>query len=224
MHVFTGLVEEKGVVAALKNSGEGRLLTVNAAEVLEGTKIGDSISINGACQTVTEMQPGSFTVFVSRVTLDVTTLGSFKQGLLVNLERALTLTTRLGGHIVQGHVDFTGRVLSVKKDSTGVEIDVAVEPAKMKHIVRKGSVATDGISLTVVETGDSWFRLYLIPETLDKTNIGLWKPGTVINIETDILAKYVERMLMFGRDGFNEEAGTSNDAGIMAKLAEGGYL
>jgi riboflavin synthase len=164
--VFTGLIEEKGTVAGLKVSGEGRLLTVNASAVLEGTRIGDSISINGACQTVTGLQAGSFTVFVSRVTLDVTTLGAFKQGLTVNLERALTLTTRLGGHIVQGHVDFTGRVLSVKKDSTGVEIDVAVEPARMKHIVAKGSIATDGISLTVVETGDSWFRLYLIPETL----------------------------------------------------------
>lgn len=222
--MFTGLIDEKGVVAGLKNSGDGRLLTVNASAVLEGTRIGDSISINGACQTVTAMQPGSFTVFVSRVTLDVTTLGSFKQGLMVNLERALTLTTRLGGHIVQGHVDFTGRVLSLKKDANGVEIDVAVDPVKMKHIVKKGSIATDGISLTVVETGDSWFRLYLIPETLDKTNIGLWKAGTVINIETDILAKYVERMLQFGKAGFESEPGNASDEGIMAKLAEGGYL
>lgn len=222
--MFTGLIEETGTVAALINSGEGRLLTVNASTVLEGTRIGDSISINGACQTVTAMQPGSFTVFVSRVTMDVTTLGSFKQGMTVNLERALTLATRLGGHIVQGHVDFTGRVLSVKKDSTGVEIDVAVEPARMKHIVSKGSIATDGISLTVVETGDSWFRLYLIPETLGKTNIGLWKPGTIINIETDILAKYVERMLTFGRIPGQDQPENSGDAGIMAKLAEGGYL
>jgi len=222
--VFTGLIEETGSVAGLRSSGEGKLLTVNASAVLEGTRIGDSISINGACQTVTEMQPGSFTVFVSRVTLDVTTLGSFKQGLTVNLERALTLTTRLGGHIVQGHVDFTGRILSVKKDSMGVEIDVAVDPAKMKHIVKKGSIAADGISLTVVETGDSWFRLYLIPETLDKTNIGLWKTGTIINVETDILAKYIEKMLVFGKSGFEDDSRTSSDAGIMAKLTEGGYL
>ncbi|HPS57482.1 MAG TPA: riboflavin synthase [Spirochaetota bacterium] len=222
--MFTGLIEETGSVAGLRSSGEGKLLTVNASAVLEGTRIGDSISINGACQTVTEMQPGSFTVFVSRVTLDVTTLGSFKQGLTVNLERALTLTTRLGGHIVQGHVDFTGRILSVKKDSMGVEIDVAVDPAKMKHIVKKGSIAADGISLTVVETGDSWFRLYLIPETLDKTNIGLWKTGTIINVETDILAKYIEKMLVFGKSGFEDDSRTSSDAGIMAKLTEGGYL
>lgn len=222
--MFTGLIEERGTVAAMKSSGEGRLLTVSASAVLEGTKIGDSISINGACQTVTELQPGSFTVFVSRVTLDVTTLGTFKQGLSVNLERALTLTTRLGGHIVQGHVDFTAKVISVKKDAMGVEIDVAVDPAKMKHIVKKGSIATDGISLTVVEAGDAWFRLYLIPETLEKTNIGLWRPGTLINIETDILAKYVERMLLFGRDGADGQSGTSSDEGIMAKLAEGGYL
>ena len=222
--MFTGLIEETGTVAGLVDSGGGKLLTVKASAVLEGTKIGDSISINGACQTVTGMQPGSFTVFVSRVTLDVTTLGSFKQGQTVNLERALTLASRLGGHIVQGHVDFTARILSVKKDSMGVEVNVEVDPAKMKHIVSKGSIATDGISLTVVETGDSWFRLYLIPETLDKTGIGTWKTGTLINVETDILAKYVERMLQFGKSGFESEAGTSSDAGIMAKLAEGGYL
>lgn len=220
--MFTGLIEEKGVVAGLTASSEGRLLTVNASTVLEGTKIGDSISINGACQTVTAMTRSSFTVFVSRVTLDVTTLGGFRQGLAVNLERALTLNTRLGGHIVQGHVDFTGRVISVRKDTMGVEIDVSVDPSHMKHIVRKGSVATDGISLTVVEAGDSWFRLYLIPETLEKTNIGLWKPGTEINIETDILAKYVERMLLFGKEGFENKE--NNDGSIMAKLAEGGYL
>ncbi|NLV68472.1 MAG: riboflavin synthase, partial [Spirochaetes bacterium] len=137
--MFTGLIEEMGMVAGLTDSGEGKLLTVNASAVLDGTKIGDSISINGACQTVTAMQPGSFTVFVSRVTLQVTTLGRFRIGQAVNLERALTLTARLGGHIVQGHVDFTGKVLAVKKDASGVEIDIAVEPAQMKHIVRKGS-------------------------------------------------------------------------------------
>jgi len=219
--VFTGLIEEKGVVAGMSSSGEGRLLTVKASTVLEGTKIGDSIAINGACQTVTEILPGAFTVFVSRVTLDVTTLGGFRNGLAVNLERALTLATRLGGHIVQGHVDFRGRVIAVKRDSTGVEIDVSVPTERMKHIVPKGSIATDGISLTVVETGDSWFRLYLIPETLEKTNIGLWKAGTEINIETDILAKYVEQLLLSGRAG-DQAQGERSD--IMRKLAEGGFL
>ena len=222
--MFTGLIEERGTVAGFRISGEGGLLTVNASAVLEGTRIGDSISINGACQTVTELQAGSFTVFVSRVTLGVTTLGNFRQGQVVNLERALTLNTRLGGHIVQGHVDFTGKVLFVKKDSMGVEIDVAVDPPRMKHIVKKGSIATDGVSLTVVDAGDSWFRLYLIPDTLEKTNIGTWKPGSLINIETDILAKYIEKMLVYGRDGFKEESDAGNDSVIMAKLAEGGYL
>lgn len=222
--MFTGLIEEMGMVAGLKDSGEGKLLTVNASAVLDGTKIGDSISINGACQTVTAMQPGSFTVFVSRVTLGVTTLGSFRTGQAVNLERALMLTSRLGGHIVQGHVDFTGKVQAVKKDSSRVEIDITVEPTQMKHIVHRGSIAADGISLTVVETGDSWFRLYLIPETLGKTNIGLWKPGTIVNIETDILAKYVERIYLFGKSGSENAEQNSGDAGIMAKLAEGGYL
>lgn len=220
--MFTGLIEEKGTVAGIAPSGEGKLLTVNASAVLEGTRIGDSISINGACQTVTAVTRSSFTVFVSRVTLDVTTLGTFRQGLTVNLERALTLTARLGGHIVQGHVDFKGKVISVKKDSTGVEINVSADPEYMRYIVKKGSIATDGISLTVVDAGDKWFSLYLIPETLEKTNIGLWKAGTEINIETDILARYVEKMLVPGRlDPDSEEA---NDSSIMKKLAEGGYL
>lgn len=222
--MFTGLIEEKGVVSGIRSTGEGKLLTVDADIVLDSTKVGDSISINGVCQTVTEMSAGSFTVFVSRVTLEVTTLGSFRPGITVNLERALTLSTRLGGHIVQGHVDFTGKVISVKKDSTGIEVDVSVKPEQMKHITDKGSIATDGISLTVVEAGDSWFRLYLIPETLEKTNIGLWKTGTEINIETDILARYVERMLLFGKKGFTDKTTEERDSSLMTKLTENGYL
>ncbi len=222
--MFTGLIEEKGIVAGLRNSGDGMLLTVNASAVLEGTRIGDSISINGACQTVTELASGSFTVFVSRVTLGVTTLGSFKSGLTVNLERALTLAARLGGHIVQGHVDFKAQVVSVRRDSSGVEIDIAVDRSRMKHIVKKGSIATDGISLTVVDAGESWFRLYLIPETLDKTNIGLWRPGTEINVETDILAKYVEQMLLYGKDGIYSAQEDKTGSDLMNKLAEGGFI
>lgn len=220
--MFTGLIEETGTVVSVKNSGDGRILEVSGMRVLEGTVTGDSISINGACQTVTEISSKTFSVFVSRVTLGVTTLGDFKPGHLVNLERALTLSTRLGGHIVQGHVDFKGRVRGVKKDSKGLEVDIEASGNYMKYVVEKGSIAVDGISLTVVSVADSGFTLYLIPETLENTNIPLWKSGTFVNIETDILAKYIERILLYGKNG--EEMERNRDASLLSKLAQGGYF
>jgi len=221
--VFTGLIEETGSVVSIKESGEGKILEVKGDMVLRETKRGDSISINGACQTVVSMTENTFSVFVSRVTLAVTTFGDFKPGRIVNLERALTLSTRLGGHIVQGHVDFTGKVKKISRDSQGVEIDISVSEANMKYIVEKGSIAVDGISLTVVEIEKEGFRLYLIPETLEVTNIGSWKNGDIVNIETDILARYVERILQFGRIEQGDEPG-ANDESLLKKLAENGYL
>ncbi len=219
--MFTGLIEETGSVAGLTDSGEGKILQVRGSKVLEGTQIGDSISVNGACQTVTAIKGNTFSVFASRVTLNITTLGSFKSGDVVNLERALTPSTRMGGHIVQGHVDLTGRVERISRDTRGVEIVISVEKSSMKYIVGKGSIAVDGISLTVVSVSDSNFTLYLIPETLEKTNIGGWKTGTIVNIETDILAKYVENMLRFGRTELNNNE--ENDKNLLSKLYEEGF-
>ncbi len=218
--MFTGLIEETGSVLGIRSSGEGRILQVKADRVLGGTVRGDSISINGACQTVTDIDERSFSVFVSRVTLDVTTLGDFKPGRVVNLERALTLSSRLGGHIVQGHVDCKGSVISVKKDTKGIAIDIAVPGEYMKYVVGKGSIAVDGISLTVVSTTDKSFSLYLIPETIENTSIKTWAPGSEVNIETDILARYVEQMLKFGSAGSNEKS----DLNFMSKLAENGFI
>jgi len=222
VQVFTGLIEETGIVVSVKNSGDGRILEVSGKRVIEGTATGDSISINGACQTVTEISAKSFSVFVSKVTLGITTLGDFKPGHSVNLERALTLSTRLGGHIVQGHVDFKARVRVVNKDSRGLEVDIEASGDYMKYIVEKGSIAVDGISLTVVSVSDSGFRLYLIPETLENTNIPLWKSGTYVNIETDILAKYIERILLYGRTGGDDTE--TKDKSLLSKLAQGGYI
>ena len=221
--MFTGLIEETGTVVRLKNSGDGKVLEVKGERVLEGTKRGDSISINGACQTVTGMSGNTFSVYVSRVTLGVTTLGDFKPGRIVNLERALSLGSRLGGHIVQGHVDFTGSVKKIVNDSRGVEVDIDVSPERMRYIVEKGSVAVEGISLTVVSAGESGFKLYLIPETLAGTNIRTWSAGEKVNIETDILARYVERILKSGRIEPGDSS-ASNDSGLLKKLAENGYL
>jgi riboflavin synthase len=221
--VFTGLIEETGSVIGLRNSGEGKILEIGADKVLKGTMTGDSISINGACQTVTDITAKSFSVFVSRVTLDITTLGDFTPGRTVNLERALTLSSRLGGHIVQGHVDLRGKVKNIKKDVKGVEIDVTVAGDYMKYIVEKGSITVDGISLTVVSTDGNDFKLYLIPETIANTIIKNWKIGTEVNIETDILARYVEQMLKYGKNNPGDKD-ERNDINLMNKLLENGYV
>lgn len=219
--MFTGLIEETGKVVSVKSSGEGKILEIKGRKVLEETVKGDSISINGACQTVTDITSNTFSVFVSRVTLGITTLGDFKPGHVVNLERALTLSTRLGGHIVQGHVDFKGRVTNIVKDSRGVEVHIDALGSHMKYIVEKGSIAVDGISLTVVSVSDSGFKLYLIPETLENTNIPFWESGTSVNIETDILARYVERILLYGK---TDAVSENNDASFLEKLAQGGFV
>ena len=221
--MFTGLIEETGLVLGIRGSGEGKILEIGASKVLEGTKKGDSISINGACQTVTEISGKSFSVFVSRVTLDITTLGYFSPGRAVNLERALTLSSRLGGHIVQGHVDLRGKVKNIKKDIKGVEIEITVTDDYMKYIVEKGSITVDGISLTVVSTSGNDFKLYLIPETIENTIIKDWKTGTEVNIETDILARYVEQMLKYGKNN-PEDKNAENDVNFMSKLMENGYV
>lgn len=219
--MFTGLIEETGKVVSVKNAGEGKILEIKGNKVLEETVKGDSISINGACQTVTDITSDTFSVFVSRVTLGITTLGDFKPGHVVNLERALTLSSRLGGHIVQGHVDFKGRVKNIVKDSRGIEVHIDALGPYMKYIVEKGSIAVDGISLTVVSVSDSGFKLYLIPETLENTNIPFWQNGTSVNIETDILARYIERILLYGKtDALSE----NNDASFLEKLAQGGFV
>lgn len=218
--MFTGLIEETGSVLSIRNSGEGKILEVGADKILDGTARGDSISINGACQTVIDNTRKSFSVFVSRITLDITTLSDFHPGQTVNLERALTLSSRLGGHIVQGHVDFRGIIKNIKKDINGVEIDIAIPDKYMKYIVEKGSIAVDGISLTVVSTGVSGFKLYLIPETIENTNINTWKNGVKVNIETDILARYVEQILKFGRQ---DNIDINADTNLMKKLFENGF-
>ncbi|HNU91218.1 MAG TPA: riboflavin synthase [Spirochaetota bacterium] len=218
--MFTGLIEETGVVVKTVPSGTGATLTVSADVVLQGTAVGDSISIDGACQTVTRIGGGSFSFFCSRVTLQATTLGSFGPGRRVNLERAMTASGRFGGHIVQGHVDGRGVISSVRRDSDGMEIVIRVSESMGGYIVPKGSVAVDGVSLTVVSLEPGGFGLYIIPETVSKTTLPERKAGDSVNIEVDILAKYVERMM--GR----RETGEA-DAGeevLKRKLMEGGYL
>lgn len=215
--MFTGLIEEVGVVKNIERKPDGLIFTIGAGLVLEGTRNGDSIAVNGACLTVTALGRDDFSVFASRVTCEVTTLDSLARGRRVHLERALTLSSRLGGHLVQAHVDGRGSVSGVKRDGSGMEITISVPPGIMKHLVARGSVAVDGVSLTVVSLAAGGFVIYLIPETLGNTVLAELKPGDEVNIETDILAKYVEKMLGGGKPG------EDRDASLLKKLMEGGF-
>jgi riboflavin synthase len=219
--MFTGIIEEIGEVSGIERSGDGMVLSISAKLVLEGTRTGDSISINGACLTVTSRTDRSFTVFASSVTEATTTLGSYSRGKRVNLERAMALSGRFGGHFVQGHVDGTGKVAGLKRGPEGVLVEVAAGDEIKRYIVEKGSVAVDGVSLTVVSLTPQGFSLYLIPETLARTAASYWKPEERVNIEADILAKYVERMLNAPEGGRGIRR---DDERIMKKLADGGFV
>ena len=189
--MFTGIVEETGSVARL----EPRRLTVKAEKVLEGLKLGDSISINGTCLTVVELGPQTFSADLAPETLRRTSLGSLAEGGVVNLERAVALGDRMGGHIVQGHVDGTGRITSIRPEEDCVIIRVRAPKRLMPYIVEKGFVAVDGISLTVVKRGSSSFTLSVIPYTRQYTNLTVKAVGDRVNLEADIVAKYVESLI-----------------------------
>lgn len=216
--MFTGLIEEIGEVKGVERTGTGVLLTVGSRVVLEDTRIGDSISIDGACQTVTDIGRDCFTVFASKVTCSVTTLGDFKTGRRVNLERALTASSRLGGHMVQGHVDGKGRIRRITNDENGLEIEIHADERELRYIVERGSVSVDGVSLTVVSLARDGFTVYIIPETIIKTTLSEKAIGAAVNIETDILAKYVEKMLRSGDDSIDADRSLKN------KLIEEGFV
>lgn len=194
--MFTGIVEEVCSVALI----EAKKLAVNASLVMEGLKLGDSVSINGTCLTVVErtpvgQTPGRFAVDLSPETLRRTSLGDLGVGGPVNLERALAAGGRMGGHIVQGHVDGTGRLTSLRPEDNCLLLRVRAPKRLMPYIVEKGFIAVDGVSLTVVKKGASSFTLSVIPYTLQNTNLGSVSAGDRVNLEADILAKYVESLL-----------------------------
>ena len=188
--MFTGLIETTGRVVAMRRSSRGGRLTI--ASPLERLDIGESVSVNGACQTVAELGRGSFSCDVLPETLRVTNLGDLRSGSAVNLERALGADARLGGHIVNGHVDGVGKVTRIIRDPLGIEIDAGREIGR--YMVSKGSVAVDGVSLTIgPDPSGGRFRVFIIPHTWDSTTLGKARPGSRVNIEVDILAKYVEK-------------------------------
>ena len=189
--MFTGIVEEVGVVAKISDNG----MTVRATKVTEDLKLGDSIAVNGTCLTAVSFDRTEFSVDLSPETMRRTSLGQLSVGGPVNLERALLASDRMGGHIVQGHVDGTGRVMSTKRDRDSTIFRIRVPKRLNRYIVEKGFVAVDGISLTVVKRGASSFTLAVIPYTLNNTNLASLSVGDRVNLEADILAKYVESLL-----------------------------
>jgi riboflavin synthase len=197
--VFTGIVEELGEVVGIDRGGDSARLTVRGPLVTGDAARGDSIAINGVCLTVTGTDGGEFSADVMGETLDRSSLGSLRTGAVVNLERPMRADGRLGGHIVQGHVDGTGTVLARRSASDWETVRVSIPAELARYVVHKGSVAVDGISLTVSGLGDdadgAWFEVSLIPETLARTTLGRKQPGEVVNLEVDLIAKYVERLL-----------------------------
>jgi riboflavin synthase len=193
--MFTGIVEEMGVVARIQPVGGGYALTIRAQTVLEGAKLGDSIAVNGVCLTVTRLAADSFTVGLAPETRARTNLTHLRAGTRVNLERALTPMSRLGGHFVQGHVDGTGVITAFRPEEDALWLTVDAPPELMRYIVPKGFVALDGVSLTVVDTTPRNFTVTLVAYTQQHITLPQQKPGYELNIEVDILGKYIEKQL-----------------------------
>lgn len=194
--MFTGLVEELGTVLQTRDEAEGRRILIRAARVADGMVRGDSISVNGACQTVSsEPTDDRFEVVAVGETLRRTNLGSLRPGSQVNLERPLRIGDRLGGHWVNGHVDATTPVLGIRRTDKDRLFRIGLPGGLVRYVVEKGSIAVDGVSLTVGEVGDDQFHVYVIPETWERTLFGAYRVGDHVNLEVDILAKYVERAL-----------------------------
>ncbi len=193
--MFTGLVEEIGTVASVRRNGAHQVLEIEAGRVLEDSAVGDSIAVNGVCQTVTALDGGRFSVDTLSASLEKTTLGTLRSGNRVNLERALRASARLGGHIVQGHVDATGRVGAVREGGSNVFLTVEVPHDLLRYCIREGSIAVDGVSLTIADLHASSVTINVIPVTWRDTVLSDRRPGDVVNLEVDVLARYVERLM-----------------------------
>ncbi len=198
--MFTGLVSELGSITTITRGESSAVFTIKAPQSVAGLAVGDSIAVNGVCLTATSLTADSFTADVMVQTLNLTSLSQVEAGSQVNLELAATMDMRMGGHIVQGHVDGVATVLQLAPGEKWAQFDITVPAELMKYVVAQGSITLDGVSLTVgsFEDGSNLVTVWLIPETLAKTNLGGKKPGDLVNVEVDILAKYVERLMSKG--------------------------
>ena len=214
--MFTGIIEETGEMVRMKQGYDMSVLTIRADRVLEGTRIGDSIAVNGVCLTVTKIDGSCFDADVMPETLRRSSLGTVTAGKRVNLERAMAADGRFGGHIVAGHVDGTGMVTDIKKEQNAVWYTISAEAAVLRYIVEKGSITVDGISLTVASVSDKSFTVSVIPHTREVTTLSDRKVGDTVNLETDIIGKYVERLMQTKPE---EKTGITMDF-----LAENGFI
>lgn len=211
--MFTGIVEKLGTVIAIERRNGGGAIRIDGGWDLTEIGLGDSICVNGVCLTVSSLEGTAFSVDVSGETLRRTNLGDLRAGECVNLERALRLSDRLGGHLVTGHVDGTGTVNQILREGDSYRFQFAISREISRALVEKGSVAVDGISLTVSGLDQETFQVYVIPYTLEKTTLKLREPGNRVNIETDVIGKYVEKMLSSQREGVT-----------LQKLIESGFV
>lgn len=205
--MFTGLVEEIGILKGIRRSGNSCVLTIGCGKVLEGTRIGDSIAVSGVCLTATSLGSNYFTADAMPETLQRSALGRMGAGSHVNLERAMPADGRFGGHIVSGHIDGTGTIVSVTKDENAIWYQIEAAPELLRYIVEKGSIAIDGISLTVAQTDDRTFSVSIIPHTQKETTLQYRGQGDTVNLETDIVGKYVEKLMMPAAGMQQERAG-----------------
>ena len=217
--MFTAIVEEVGKIIDVKKGANSSRLIIGAEKIFSDMNVGDSVAVNGVCLTVTDFEKNMFWADVMSETLSRSSLGSLKKGSLVNLERAMAANGRFGGHIVSGHIDGTGVIKSMKKDDIAVWVSISAPKNILKFIVEKGSVALDGISLTVAEIGDDEFKVSVIPHTGGNTSLLLKKAGDIVNIENDIIGKYVERLMSFKTDSAAKSSGIS-----LEFLADNGFF
>ena len=193
--MFTGIIEEIGIIQAVHHGPASSLLTIRAEKVLEDVKDGDSIAVNGVCLTVTSHGSSYFTADVMHETLNRSSLGNLRQGSPVNLERAMAAGSRFGGHIVSGHTDGIGTVSAIRQDDIAVWYTISASPSILRYIIEKGSIAIDGISLTVATVTDIDFSVSIIPHTAAQTTLSRRKSGDIVNLENDVIGKYVEKLL-----------------------------
>lgn len=213
--MFTGIIEEIGTVQTVQHSGDNSFIKIRAEKILSDVHNGDSIAVNGICLTVTDFSNNIFRADVMNETLNRSSLGSLRNGSPVNLERAMPANGRFGGHIVSGHIDGTGVISDIKKDGIAIWYTISTKPEIMRYIIEKGSIAIDGISLTVAKVTDNSFSVSIIPHTAQQTILSYKKTGDIVNLENDIVGKYIEKLICPDSRKSNID---------MAFLAERGFL
>lgn len=220
--MFTGIIEDIGDIKSIKHEGGSAVLVIRSSKIMDDVKLGDSIAVNGVCLTARSISGNEFTADVMAETLRRSSLGALKPGSKVNLERAMQLGGRFGGHIVSGHIDGTGTIVSMKREANAVWVEISADSKILKLIIEKGSIAIDGISLTVAYVDDKVFKVSVIPHTASETTLLMKKVGDIVNLENDTIGKYVEKLLQ----PFNEQSSRKNDKKSVSleTLIESGFM